>query len=69
MKPLCVAALLGLLTLLSSACSGGGALPAVSSQALKATHSGRGVTRNTCPNDTGGISTGDGTCLGVYGPR
>jgi len=62
MKPLCAAALLALVVLFSSACSDGGALPAVSSQALKAAHPGGGVTRNDCPNDSGGISTGDGTC-------
>ncbi len=62
MKPLCAAALLALVALFSSSCSDGGALPAVSSQALKAAHSGGGVTRNDCQNDSGGIATGDGTC-------
>jgi hypothetical protein len=54
-------ALLGaLLVLCCSACAGGGSpLPAVSSPATKVAAHSKGVTRNDCTDDTGGIMTGD----------
>jgi hypothetical protein len=60
-------ALLGALFVLScSGCSGGGStLPAVSSAGVKAVAHSKGVTRNDCPDDSGGIMTGDSNCLQI----
>jgi hypothetical protein len=56
----------GLFVLSSSACSGGGsALPAVSSLGAKVVAHSKGVTRNDCPDDSGGVMTGDSNCIQI----
>jgi hypothetical protein len=63
MRTLSMALLSGLFVLPCSACSGvGSTLPAVSPLGARvATHS-KGVSRNDCPGDSGGIMTGDSNC-------
>ncbi len=63
MRTLFMALLGGLFVLSCSACSGaGGALPAVSSLGTRAAIHSKGVSRNDCPVDSGGIMTGDSNC-------
>jgi hypothetical protein len=65
-RTLSMALLGGLFVLSCSACSGGGStLPAVSSLGAKVAAHSKGVSRNDCPDDTGGIMTGDSYCLQI----
>jgi hypothetical protein len=62
-RTLFMALLGGLFVLSCSACSGmGSTLPAVSPVGAKAATHSKGVSRNDCPGDSGGIMTGDGNC-------
>lgn len=59
MRTLSVAALFVLLPLVLPACSGAGAVPAISALAVKRTHAVHHALPGICPGDTGGIQTGD----------
>lgn len=60
MRTLSMALLGALFVLCCSACAGGGSpLPAFSSPAAKVAAHSKGVSRNDCTDDTGGIMTGD----------
>lgn len=56
----------GLFVLICSGCSGGGSpLPTALSPGAKVAAQSKGVSRSDCPDDSGGIMTGDSNCLQI----